>query len=132
MEEVHINDPLIGDSTNHQDTIISSYVEHWSNVYFFNQSFMDSLRSASASCGYTDYMNKYLTFPPPGQLPVLADPLASQNTSCDLFDTVLTAAMEVNPCFNLYHINELCPHLFDSMGKINEQDYVPPGSVSHI
>ncbi|KAL9047245.1 MAG: hypothetical protein Q9214_000128 [Letrouitia sp. 1 TL-2023] len=130
---VAINDPIIGDGTNQQEVVIVPYVDYWANLFSLNASFTEAIHAKADSCGYTDYFNKYLQYPPPpGPFPVLPDPFASENYTCDIFDDVFSAALEVNPCFNIYHITDTCPHLWSVLGIVNEGDYRPPGEVVYF
>jgi len=125
---VAINDPIIGDGTIQQQVVIEPFVEYWANLFDLNSTFMATLRDRADQCGYTAYLEKYLTFPPPpAPFPVLPDPFASPNSTCDIFDDVYGAALEVNPCFNIYHITDTCPHLWNVLGIVNPGDYAPPG-----
>ena len=100
------------------------FLNHWENTFGLNDSFMAAVQERADSCGYTDYINTYLTFPPPGPFPFPTNSLLK----CDLFDDVFAAALEVNPCFNIYHILDTCPHLFNVLGIVNSGDYFPPGA----
>ena len=104
------------------------YVNYWDNVFALNESFMTAAQERADSCGYTDYINTYLTYPPPGPFP------QPKNSSegCDLLDDVFSAALEVNPCFNIYHILDTCPHLFNVLGIVNTGDYFPPGAQVYL
>lgn len=74
-------------------------------------------------------MAKYFKFPPPNEkYPVLADPYEGDNSTCAQFDNALEAILLVNPCFNLYHITETCPHPYSQLGIVNSGDYSPPGA----
>lgn len=74
------------------------YVDYWSNLYYLNETFMEQIRMRADQCNYTSYLDQYLRFPPPpGPFPVLPDPFATDNSTCDMFDTVLAAALLVNP-----------------------------------
>lgn len=55
-------------------------------------------------------MEKYLKYPPEGLLPL---PGASPeiDPDCDVWDEIVTAAMLVNPAFDVYHI-------FDMVGAL--------------
>lgn len=108
-------------------------MDYWSNLFDLNATFLEAIRDKADSCGYTDYYNKYLQFPPPpGPFPVLPDPFDSPNYTCDVFDDVYYAALEVNPCFNIYHITDTCPHLYSQLGIVNTGDYRPPGQVVYF
>lgn len=78
-----------------------------------NESFIADVTARAESCGYTEFFNKHTTtFPPTGLIP--AAPGSDGN--CDLFDDIFTAALLVNPCFNIYHLTDFCPYLSDEMG----------------
>ena len=100
---------------------IVAYLDYWKNVFDLNETFTTAIHERSAACGYTDYINKYLTFPPPGPFPTPTN----SSDDCDIFDDVFAAALEVNPCFNIYHILDTCPHLFNPLGIVNSGDYFP-------
>lgn len=107
---------------------IVAFLDYWEDVFDLNASFTAAIHERADSCGYTDYINKYLTYPPPGPFPT---PTNSSN-GCDVFDDVFAAALEVNPCFNIYHILDTCPHLFNVLGIVNPGDYFPPGLLPLI
>jgi carboxypeptidase D len=109
------------------------YVDYWSNLFALNDTFLDDMHNLAKSCGYAEYFSKYLTYPPPpGPFPVLPDPSIYNDTRCDVFDIVFAAELWVNPCFNIYHITDVCPFPYNSLGAVNEGDYVPPGFVSYF
>jgi carboxypeptidase D len=96
---------------------------------YLNDTFMDQMRKRQEECNYASYWDTYFQFPPPsGPFPVLPDPYATDNYTCDMFDNFYLAALEVNPCFNIYHITETCPHPFSQLGIVNTGDYKPPNS----
>ncbi|KAF2867529.1 serine carboxypeptidase-like protein [Massariosphaeria phaeospora] len=126
---ISINDPIIGDETNQQQVCILPYVEYWQNLMYLNDTFMTQMRERQDQCNYTDYWDTYFQFPPPsGPQPVLPDPFNSDTYACDMFDNFYAAILEVNPCFNIYHITETCPHPFSQLGIVNTGDYQPPGA----
>ena len=105
------------------------YVEYWNKIFYLNDTFMDVMRQRNAECKYTSFMDKYFKFPPPpGPFPLLPDPYNDPYYTCDQFDNLYNAIEEINPCFNVYHINEMCPFTSTQLGEINTGDYTPPGS----
>lgn len=42
---------------------------------------------------------------------------------CDVFNLVRLAALQVNPCFNVYHISWTCPHTYSQLGITDKGDY---------
>ncbi|KAH7143783.1 Alpha/Beta hydrolase protein [Dactylonectria macrodidyma] len=128
---VAINDPIIGDGTLQQQAVIYPYIESWQNLLYFNQSYLDALRWTHEHCNYSDYLEKYGTFPAPQEpFPILPDPYQdpSGNYTCDIFDYAYEGALAVNPCFNIYHITDTCPFTYSQLGIVNQGDYSPPGA----
>ncbi|KAL8678973.1 MAG: hypothetical protein Q9186_004694 [Xanthomendoza sp. 1 TL-2023] len=126
---VAINDPILGDSVLAQEVTVVPYLDYWANVFNLNASFTAAIHERADQCNYTSYYNTHLAFPPPpAPFPVLPDPFASDEATCDLFDAVYSAALAVNPCFNIYHILDTCPHLWAQLGIVNPGDYEPPGA----
>ncbi|RBQ90161.1 hypothetical protein VDGD_07306 [Verticillium dahliae] len=128
---VAINDPILGDSTLHQQAVIFPFIEYWQNLFYLNDSYLDALRWTHESCNYSTYLDTYGTFPPPpGPFPVLDDPYAdmSGNYTCDIFDLAYQAAIEQNPCFNVYHITDTCPFKSSQLDNANQGNYAPPGA----
>lgn len=83
------------------------------NQQFFNfdSSFMSSIESLHKSCGYEDFTTKYLKFPPPGIQPHMTGP----SSQCDVFNKINSQATKVNPCFNIYEVNQTCPTPSDQL-----------------
>ncbi|KAL9060436.1 MAG: hypothetical protein Q9162_000609 [Coniocarpon cinnabarinum] len=125
LKGIAINDPIIGDGTIQQEYTVVPYLEYWANLMDLNQSFTQEVQQAFDQCGYSDFGNQYFTFPAQ-QSPFPAAPNSSID-GCDVFDAVYSAALEVNPCFNIYHITDTCPHLYGQLGIVNQGDYEPPG-----
>lgn len=130
---VGINDPILGDGTIQQQVVLLPYVDYWKDLFYFNSTFMSQITERQNQCNYSSYLEQYFTFPPPtGPFPVLPDPYASENYTCDLFDTIYSAALEINPCFNIYHITDTCPFVYSHLGIVNTGDYNPPGAVNYF
>ena len=129
---VAINDPILGDGTMQEQVVIMPFVEYWKQLFYLNESYYDALIGTHNYCNYSSYIDEYFTFPPKqGPMPVLPDPYAdpdpNSNYTCDIFDLVYYAALEVNPCFNIYHITDTCPFVYGHLGIVNTGDYEPAG-----
>ncbi|KAL8807085.1 MAG: hypothetical protein Q9182_000918 [Xanthomendoza sp. 2 TL-2023] len=113
LRGIQINDPVI----NELDTLAQApavmYVNEYSNIFGLNDTFMADINQRAKTCGYTDFMNSSLQFPPTG--PLRTAP-TSETDGCDVWDSIVTAAYYVNPCFSVYHITDFCPYLYDVLG----------------
>jgi carboxypeptidase D len=67
---------------------------------------MQTMAQAAEECGYTKYIDKYLTFPASGQQPAVYYN-ASANDTCNNFNNANNALFEINPCFNIYEITQM-------------------------
>lgn len=81
-----------------------------------SQSFLAELDAKAASCGYSDYFEKYVTYPPKGLLPLPGDGNVESAKGCDVWDDIFNAALVVNPAFNIYRIFDTYPVLWDVLG----------------
>lgn len=85
----------------------------------------------SASCGYDDYLSKYLTFPPPGPFPSDlpgTDETGSTTDECDVFDAIYNNIFYLNPCWDIYQVATTCPELWDVLGFPGSFSYLPEGA----
>lgn len=121
LKGIAISDPIIGDSVTQQAISIPAFARYWQNLFFLGDSFMEDLNSLDQNCSYTAYLDKYLSFPPPGPLPQL-----QASSSCDFFEAVIAAAQAINLCISVYHISDMCPFKWTVLGKLNPGDYMPP------
>ncbi|KAJ6090892.1 hypothetical protein N7499_003606 [Penicillium canescens] len=104
-------DPCIGQFDYVQEEIpVVPFVQQNANLFNFNESFMAELEKKHKSCGYEDFINKYLTFPPPETQPSMIFNYTT-DADCDLFDLVYYEVFHINPCFDLYEINLMPPPL---------------------
>jgi carboxypeptidase D len=91
-----------------------SAIDYFQNVIGLNDTFMASIRTRAQFCGYLDFFDKFTTaFPPSGILPPAP---SHERDGCDLFADVYDALYYVNPCFNIYHVTDYCPYLWNELG----------------
>ncbi|EME41133.1 hypothetical protein DOTSEDRAFT_155813, partial [Dothistroma septosporum NZE10] len=110
LTAVHINDPVIGDSTAQQGLTAVPFAQYWSNLLWLNDTTMANMSRRHEECGYKDILEKYLTFPALQEpFPVLKEP--EFGDPCDTLDYIYAAASYINPCFNIYRISDICPIL---------------------
>ncbi|KAL6304126.1 Alpha/Beta hydrolase protein [Sparassis latifolia] len=110
-----ISDPSISWDVVQEEIPAVAFVNKYLNVFSFNQTFMDQLNAQAAQCGYTDYYEKYVTYPPTSLLPLPGDSVEF-DPGCDVWDEIFNAAVIVNPAFNIYRIFDTYPILWDVLG----------------
>ncbi|KIW04274.1 uncharacterized protein PV09_04576 [Verruconis gallopava] len=121
-------DPVIGQYEYIGQTVPTvPYIQKYAMFFNFNETFMSELESAHKSCGYADYLAKYMTFPPAGLQPPLEGMFNQTSQSCDVWTNAYTAASQPNPCFNVYEISTMCPVLSDPLGYPSDLEYLYSG-----
>ncbi|KAL1902840.1 hypothetical protein Sste5346_000751 [Sporothrix stenoceras] len=129
---VLIYDPVIGQNDIQDNIPAVAFVDYWAGLHPFNDSFVAEIHQRDAECGYTDYLNKYLVYPPAGQQPtVIAGQEANGTTKPDcaaLYYDIVFAALTVNPCWDIYQVATTCPLLWDVLGFPGTIQYTPVGA----
>ncbi|KAI0352504.1 alpha/beta-hydrolase [Trametes cingulata] len=110
-----VSDPVLGWDVVQEQIPAVDFVHKYQNVFAFNQTFMAHLDSVAARCGYAGYVQKHVTFPPKGLLP-LPGKSTEADPGCDVWDEIFDAALAVNPAFNIYRIFDTWPILWDVLG----------------
>ncbi len=116
-------DPCIGAFDAQDDIATLPFVEANNNVLGYNESFLQHLRDLDDECGYADFRDQYLVFPPSGVQPALKEP----SGKCTAWSQSYDAAYAQNPCFNVYQLGFTCPLLADPLGYPTDVQYVYPG-----
>ena len=116
-------DPCIGAFDAQNDIQVLPFIEQNNNVLNYNQSFIEYLTDLDVECGWKEYREKYMHYPPTGTQPPLAEPTGK----CALWSDAYFAAYAMNPCFNVYEIGLQCPLLSDPLGYPTDLQYQYPG-----
>jgi carboxypeptidase D len=131
LEATMIYDPSTTFNVIAEQVPAVQFVDYHRNLFPFNDSFTEYIHNKSDACGYTDYIEKYLKFPPPGPFPTKLPGTDSNGVtlpSCDVFDDISSAASLLNPCFDIYQVATTCPVLWDVLGFPGSFDYLPDGA----
>lgn len=121
-------DPCIGQFDYVQEEApVVPFVQQNANLFNFNKTFMAELEHLHQQCGYADFIDKYLTFPPTEVQPPKFFNYTSM-AKCDLFDLVYTEIFNINPCFDLYEVTQMCPLLWDVLAFPTSLVYEAAGS----
>ncbi|KAI0640566.1 alpha/beta-hydrolase [Trametes meyenii] len=110
-----VSDPVLGWDVVQEQIPAVDFVHKYEGVFSFNQSFLAHLDSVAERCNYAGYVEKHVTFPPKGPLP-LPGRSTENDPGCDVWDEIFDAALAVNPAFNIYRIFDTWPILWDVLG----------------
>ncbi|KAH9910242.1 Alpha/Beta hydrolase protein, partial [Amylocystis lapponica] len=110
-----ISDPSISWDVVQEEIPAVSFVHKYLDVFSLNDTFMTQLDAQAVRCGYADYFEKYVSYPPTGLLP-LPGTSVEADPGCDVWDEIFYAAVVVNPAFNIYRIFDTYPILWDVLG----------------
>ena len=119
-------DPSVADDVLLEDIPSVPFVDKWAGLFNLNETFMADIHQRADECGYTDYMETYLTFPPTSKLPTPAKNASTPN--CSIWNDIFNAVLLTNPCFDVYAVATTCPLLWDPLGFPGSFDYLPPGT----
>lgn len=125
-----VYDPCIGDFNYIQEEMVAvPFVQQANNLFGFNATFLSQLDALDKTCGYADYRAKYLAFPPPSpQPPFFVNYSSATDQTCFVFNLIDTEAFEINPCFDIYEVNQQCPLLWDVLSFPTQFAYDPAGA----
>jgi carboxypeptidase D len=83
-----------------------------------SQTFLKHLDSVAKACNYSGYVEKYVTYPPKGLLPLPGNSPAIA-PGCDVWDEIFSAALLVNPAFDIYRIFDMVSTVLHSVFTTN-------------
>lgn len=140
-EYYNVSGMLIYDGVYNSDPVsgtvaVAPFVDYWGGLLPFNDTFRADLAKRHVDCGYADYLEKYLVFPPSGlqptdesgDLPGVNGTTGSYKEGCDLLDAVYSEVLSLNPCFNIYQVGAGCPIPYDPLGFAGSTYYIPEGA----
>ncbi|KAL7942830.1 alpha/beta-hydrolase [Trichoderma barbatum] len=116
-----VYDGLITDPNVHFGVCSLPYISRHQDAFALDDNAMSLVRSISDECGYTEYYERYLKFPPSGIQPsifpgtnLLPNGTSVTNFTCGNLSTIATdKAAIANPCFNVYNIPDHCPMVYN-------------------
>ncbi|KAI0537176.1 serine carboxypeptidase [Xylaria digitata] len=127
MSGLLIYDPVIGNDIVQEAVTTVPFIDYHHNLMPFNNSFSEYIHGLHDSCGFADYNERYLTYPPPGPQP--SNFTETVNDECaGIWEVVLDNALSLNPCFDVYQVATTCPLLWDVLGYPGSFPYSPEGS----
>ena len=131
-----IYDPILTWDPVQEPITVVPFVDYWAGLFPFNDTFRAEIHARDQDCGYTDWVNKYLVYPPEGHIP---DPLPGTNETgqtreeCEnIYWDIFRAIALLNPCFDVYQVATTCPLLWDVLGFPGSSDYLPNGTTIYF
>lgn len=118
-----VYDPCIGAYDPQDDMYMLDFAVQNNNILGYNQSFLDHLAELDQECGFAEFKEQYMQYPPSGVQP----PLEANEGKCGSWNLAYEAAYAVNPCFNVYFPVYPCPLQSDPLGYPTDLQYSYPG-----
>lgn len=122
-----INDPSFVSSLVGEELPSVEFATVHQQTLGLNDSFIAHLQQEANKTGIANYAATHLNYPPKGKIPI---PQSFLDSPFDPFDELITAATDVNPCFNIYNIEYKCPSVKDPLGF--PPDAVNPSSDNFV
>lgn len=124
-----IYDPSLSTDVVQEQVPTVPFIDYWAPLLNLNDSFREYAHKVADDCGYTQFLEESLVFPPKGPLP---SPPDNSSDACDIFDTAIAAMTLANPCFDIYQVATTCPVLWDVLGFPGSFGYVPEGAFVYF
>ncbi|KDR75252.1 hypothetical protein GALMADRAFT_211511 [Galerina marginata CBS 339.88] len=119
LKGIWIADPSLSYGLVQQEIPALRFAQANKNLFPFNSSFWAQLQHISDTCGYTDYLDKFVTYPPAGQLPLVAtNGTFTVTSSCRIHSPIQRAVGVLNPVFDKTSAEDL-PHSTDVQDAIH-------------
>ncbi|KAF8895695.1 alpha/beta-hydrolase [Gymnopilus junonius] len=117
LKGIWIADPSLSYGVVQQEIPALRFAQANRNLFPFNSSFWAELQQISDSCGYTDYLDKFVTYPPAGQLPLVGtNGTFSVTRDCRIHSPIQRAVGVLNPVFDVYRVSDTFPNLWSVLG----------------
>jgi hypothetical protein len=98
LKGIWIADPSLSYDAVQEEIPALRFAQANRNVFPFNSSFYAHLQNISDTCGYTSYLDDFVTYPPKGQLPLpvgVPEGTFQVSRSCRIFDPIIN---EISMC----------------------------------
>lgn len=79
----------------------AAFADYWAPLLDLNDTTIAMLHNMSDACGYTQFLEEALVYPPKGPLPTPQDADGTAD-NCSTWNILYNAAIEINPCFDIY------------------------------
>nr|POE56323.1 putative serine carboxypeptidase [Quercus suber] len=131
VESILIYDPTTSYGVVQDDIPAVPFVDYWQGLFSFNETFMTDIHTRADECGYTDFIETAMQFPPSGPLPTPPN-VDGDMEGCNIWGDIFEAALLVNPCWDVYQVATTCPLLWDVLGFPGSMTYLPEGATIYF
>lgn len=90
--------PFFSDLTAQLSTAIYPFAKKYQKQLNFTNEELATLKNETDTCHLTDFISKYLTYPPKGRLP-------NPSSDCSAFDYYTQTYSQYDPNYNIYNVN---------------------------
>lgn len=105
VEAIMMYDPLINNNAVMREIPAIPFLNTWSELLALNDTFERNIRIQAAKCGYSNFLDEHLHYPPKGSIPsppggdaYSVDP----ERACDIWDAIIDAATLLNPVSRIF------------------------------
>ncbi|PPQ62919.1 hypothetical protein CVT24_006159 [Panaeolus cyanescens] len=117
LKGIWIADPSLTYGAVQQEIPALRFAQANKNLFPFNSTFWAQLQQISDSCGYTDYLGKFVTYPPAGPLPLVGtNGTFTTTANCRIHSPIQRAVGVLNPAFDVYRVSDTWPNLWSVLG----------------
>ncbi|KDQ55197.1 hypothetical protein JAAARDRAFT_37728 [Jaapia argillacea MUCL 33604] len=112
LKGIFISDPSITYPIVQKEIPALRFVQANKNLMPLNSTYMRSLQKISDTCGFTNYLDKYLKYPPKGPIPLPKGSFTKTyraHKKCALNQRIMDATTLINPAFDQYRVTDMWP-----------------------
>ncbi|WPH01834.1 alpha/beta-hydrolase, protein [Acrodontium crateriforme] len=131
IQSILIYDPSLSYGTVQENIPAVPFVDYHANLFNLNKTTMDYLHRRHKACGYADFLETALQFPPKGPLPTPPN-VSGGEDDCNLYYSIQDAVLITNPCWDIYQVATTCPLLWDVLGFPGSIPYLPDGATIYF
>ncbi|KAH7876749.1 alpha/beta-hydrolase [Lentinula edodes] len=120
LKGIDIADPSLSYDVVQDEIPALRFAQAHADLFPFTQAQWAEFQNISDTCGYTDYLDKFVTYPPAGQLPfpagVVEGTFGTLKPGCRLHSPIQQAVGVLNPVFDVYRVSDTFPSLWSVLG----------------
>ncbi|KAE9408693.1 alpha/beta-hydrolase [Gymnopus androsaceus JB14] len=120
LKGISIADPSLSYDVVQDEIPALRFARAHEDVFPFTDAQWAEFQNISDTCGYTDYLDQFVTYPPAGQLPFPAGveegTFGTLKSGCRLHSPIQEAVGVLNPVFDVYRVTDTWPSLWSVLG----------------